>query len=148
MSGTVKTAAQLYTEFADGQAIGAIVPGDVRDIIASVGSLAATNTQTPILELGAVGAAITVDPTQSHLQSLRLTTGGNCTISIGPGNEVANTRIRMELYVVQNSSGTGVVIWGSGISYGGPSPQVSNVANSVTLFNIVSLDGGATWSIV
>lgn len=149
MSGSVKTIAQLNTEFADGQSVGSIIPGDVRDLIASVGAIAGTVNQVPIYQAGNAGTGITIDPTQGHIQTVTLNTGSVCTLTLGLGNEIVNTRIRIELYVVQNTAGTGLVSWSTNVSWVAPSqPQVSNVANGVTLFNLVSIDGGATWSIV
>jgi hypothetical protein len=148
MSGSVKTAAQLLTEFADGQVAGAITPGDVRDIIASIGAVAGQVNQVPVYQAGNGGTAITINPTNSHIQNILLNSASPCVISIANGNEIANTRIKMELYVTQTASGNGSVSWGTGISWNGATPQVGSTANGVYLFNIVSIDGGTTWSIV
>jgi hypothetical protein len=145
MSGSVKTAAQLYTEFADGQAAGSIVPGDVRDLIASIGAIAGTINQVPIYQIGNAGTAVTVTPSNGHLQEMALNSASQCTITIGSGNLVANTRIKMELYLVQNSNGTGSVAW-SGVGFKGAPPQVPPVANVVTMVELISIDGGSTWN--
>jgi hypothetical protein len=149
MSGTVSTAAQLYTEFADGQAQGAIVPGYVRNLIASVGALAGTNNQAPIYQNGNAGTALNINPSNGHIQSALFNLGGGvCAITVGNGNEVAGTRIKMELYLTQGSSGNTTVTWGTNVSYAGSAPQPLATANSTTMFTLVSIDGGTTWSVV
>lgn len=154
-SFTIQTQSQLLTAFEDGQAIGSITPGDARNLIGSVGPLAIGNQITPVYNLGSITGTASVTKTLSlangSIQVGTINTASPIDLEIG-STGLANTYFcRLVLYLINNSSGNGTLTWassGGNISWSGPTPQPIPKAGVATKFNLESIDGGTTWSVL
>jgi hypothetical protein len=149
MSQAIETQATLLTQFADGQAAGSITPQDVRNLVVSVPYLAGSLQTAPIAApvVGGSGA-ITLDVVANgSVQSIGFAAGYSA-LTVGIANSAlgSNTRVLLELYVTQNSAGNGTLTFTGSIST--QYAVTLGGAGVVTRFLLVSLDGGASWSVI
>lgn len=146
MSQSIQTQAELLTSFADGQVIGSITPEDVRNLVVSVGYLAAFNQFAPLYANGSQSSAVTVNQGNGSVQSVVMT-GSTLGVTVTEMGLGAGTRTLVELYVTNNSIGNGQITWPENVTWFG-TPQPLAAAGSITRFVLVSLDGGNNWSIL
>jgi hypothetical protein len=79
-------------------------------------------------------------------------TAGTLTINAAnaalPNFGSQNAWAAFDLFVTNNSSGNGVITWGTNITFNGTSPQPAAGAASLTKFRLESINNGASWLIV
>lgn len=156
-SFTVQTQSELLTAFEDGQAIGSITPGDARNLIGSVGQLAFAQQTTPTYNFGSISGTGTASVTKTIalangcVQVGTISTTNLIDIEIAATGLPNTSWVRLILFLINNASGNGTLTWassGGNISWVGSSPQPIPEASVATKFNLESIDGGATWSIL
>jgi hypothetical protein len=144
-TGTLQNLAQLYTAFADGQPPGSITPQDMRNLLASIASIAGTFDTAVVNNLGQITSQVVLNGAISSAIFAQLAGAPGCFVTVPALDLGSNTAVTIYFYCQNNSIGNGALNWPSNVSYYGPAPQPAPYANSLTCFELSSVDGGNNW---
>ena len=125
-------------------ATGATIVGNVRNVISGV---ELKDTAIGFFDVGNVSGAVTISYTNGSWQ--RMTAVGGIT-SVVITNVPATGRVsRMWLQIHQDATGGRTIALGSTFLYpGGTLPTLGTSPNTITVFDVASSDGGASWLVM
>lgn len=93
------------------------------------------------------GVSTTLDCSLSRAFYIALTNAVNCTITVN--NVPAGfSYYSIYVYVQQTTSGSETITWTNGELATSPTSTMPTTANKITLFNVITFNGGSTWKIV